>query len=701
MQKIYLPLSQGLMFFLALTVACTARQDGKHPYTNALIHESSPYLLQHAHNPVNWYPWGETALHKAQTDKKLIIISVGYASCHWCHVMEKESFQDTAVANLMNTHFVSIKVDREERPDVDQIYMNACQLVNSNGCGWPLNIVALPDGRPVYAGTYLPQKQWVEVLQKLQNLYEKDPKKMSEFAENLTRGVQEMDLLPDSRANTEFGKNKLDTIFKNWKPQLDTEKGGRQGQNKFPSPSNYEYLLVHYYLSKDPEALKAVTLTLDNMAAGGIYDHIGGGFARYATDPDWVVPHFEKMLYDNAQLVSLYAKAYQLSQNPLYKEIVYQTLAFVERELSNPEGGFYSSYDADSEGEEGKFYVWSKAEIDQALGADAALFEEYYNISEEGNWEEGKNIIFRNTDHQDILERFSVTEETLAKKLEAARQKLYQIRNKRVKPPLDDKILTSWNALMLKAYADAYRVFGEEKFLKKAVANANFILSKLTDGDRLNRNYKGGKASINAFLDDYANLIDALIALYQATFDEQWLKKAQKITEYTLKHFDDPKTGMFFYTSDLDPKLITRRIDVPDNVIPSGNSVMAINLYRLGHYFYKETYIEKSRKMLSAVSKNVQQYGYFYSHWAILMSFFVSEPYEVAIVGDDFAAKRRALDKKYLPNILLMGGKTEGTLPLLENKLREGRTTIYVCKNKVCKLPVTEVEKAWDLIRVE
>ena len=571
---------------------------------------------------MEWYPWGEAALKKAKSDDKLLIISVGYAACHWCHVMEKESFEDTTVANFMNKYFVSIKVDREERPDIDQIYMNACQLVNEGNCGWPLNIVALPDGRPIFSGTYLPKKDWMNVLQKLQDLYEKDPKEFTKYADELTRGVRELDLLPKSDEKVSFEIEDLEVSFLAWKKQIDFDKGGRYGTTKFPTPSNYEYLLMHHYLTDDEEALDAVMTTLEHMAAGGIYDHIGGGFARYSTDPQWKVPHFEKMLYDNGQLVGLYAKAYQMSQNQVFKDIVYETLEFVEKELTSPEGGFYSSYDADSEGEEGKYYVWTKAELDEMLGEDAAFFNEYYNIKENGNWEEDKNIIYRNVENQKLLEKYNLDTKNLKEKLTGIHKKLYQVRAKRVKPPLDDKILASWNALMISGYVSAYRVFDEDKFLKNAVKNANFIIEKFKDGDRLNRNYKDGKASINAFLDDYANTIKAFIELYQATFEEKWLNEAQKLTAYALKHFYDQESGLFFYTSDLDPKLITRRIDVADNVIPSGNSVMANNLFYLGHYFYKEDYINKARQMLNSNKENVIQYGYFYSNWALLMSYF-------------------------------------------------------------------------------
>ena len=663
-------------------------------YTNLLIHESSPYLLQHAHNPVNWYPWGDAAMQKAKAENKMLIISIGYAACHWCHVMEHESFEDTDVAKIMNEHFICIKVDREERPDVDQVYMTAAQLITGRG-GWPLNALALADGRPFYAGTYFPKNNWIQLLEYFIDLKKKNPISLQKSAEQVTAGIHAAEQVSFKETEKIFSLTGLDKQFSSMKANIDFNKGGANRAPKFPMPSVWAYLLHYNYLSKNEDALKAVTVTLDNMARGGIYDHLQGGFARYSTDANWHVPHFEKMLYDNSQLVSLYAQAYQLTKNMLYKKVVYETLAFVEHELTSPEGAFYSSLDADSEGEEGKYYVWTKAEVDNALGNDAGIFSTYYNITADGNWEHGNSILLRNETENEIAKQFDITVTGLNKMIDAAKVKLMKIREAKVKPGLDDKVLSSWNALMLQGYAKAYRVFGDEAFLNKAITNANFLLQAAIEADgEMTRNYKKGKSSINALLDDYAFTIAAFIELYQATFDEKWLMEANKITGYVLQHFFDPATKMFFYSHNRYANLIARKMEIPDNVIPSSNSEMAKNLFLLGHFLGKDDYVNIAKQMLVNVADDVQRNIYFYSNWGILQAWFTAPLYEVAILGHDFKNKRQEFDDHYLPDVIFLGGETEGKLALLENKLVAEQTTIYVCRDKSCKLPVMEVELA-------
>lgn len=669
-----------------------------HPYINALIHESSPYLLQHAHNPVNWYPWGDEALQKAKAENKMIIISIGYAACHWCHVMEHESFEDTTVAKVMNDHFVCIKVDREERPDVDQVYMAAAQLITGSG-GWPLNAIALADGRPFYAGTYFPKKNWIQMLEYFVDMQKKEPAKLVQSAEQVTNGIHMVETVNFKESERTFLMTDLDKQFANMKANLDFKKGGANRAPKFPMPSNWEYLLNYNYLSNNEEALKAVTVTLANMANGGIYDHLEGGFARYSTDAGWHVPHFEKMLYDNSQLVSLYAHAYQQTKDPLYKKVVYETLEFVQHELTSAEGAFYSSLDADSEGEEGKYYVWTKNEIEKILGADADVFSIYYNVTSTGNWEHGKNILFRNETDEATAKKLGLTVTELKSRIDMGKAKLMKERNARVKPGLDDKVLSSWNALMLTGYVDAYRAFGDESFLAKAVNNADFLLKHAIAKDgEMTRNYKNGKASINALLDDYAFTIAAFIDLYQATFEEKWLNEADKLTAYTLEHFFDPKSKMFFYTHNQYSNLISRKMEVADNVIPSSNSEMAKNLFLLGHFFYNEDYISKAKQMLINVEEDVQKNIYFYANWGILQAWLTQSLYEVAITGDDFKNKRQEFDRHYLPDVIFLGSKAQSKLALLENKLVPGQTTIYVCRDKTCKLPVTQVNDALQQI---
>lgn len=665
-----------------------------HKHTNALIHESSPYLLQHAHNPVDWYPWGEEALTKARKENKLLLVSVGYAACHWCHVMEHESFEDEEVAAYMNEHFVCVKVDREERPDVDQVYMNAAQLITGRG-GWPLNCIAMPDGRPIYAGTYFQKEQWLNVLSQVYNFVTQYPDKAEQQANSLTKGVQTSEMVVLNEQEIDLHEEDLDLIFKNWKKRIDYEEGGHEGAPKFPMPVGFQYLLNYYDHSGNQDALRAVLVTLDKMAAGGIYDQIGGGFARYSTDDIWKAPHFEKMLYDNGQLVSLYASAYQLTKNPRYREIVEETLEFTKRELTSKDGGFYSSLDADSEGEEGKFYVWTMEELKAILGNDAELVSAYYNATEKGNWEHKNNILLCSYNEEKLCKKFEISEEELAKKVAKAKVALMKARDKRIRPGLDDKVLTSWNGLMLKGYVDAYRCLGDKAYLETALTNAQFLLDEMKDEDhRLYRNFKNGKASINGFLDDYAFTASAFIALYQATFDEKWLKEARHLCRYAVEHFYDKQSGMFFYTSNLDPALIARKMEVSDNVIPAANSEMAKNLFVLGQYFYQETYLEMAGKMLNNVKEQTFRGNTYYANWDLLMLWLIQEPYQVAIVGKDYEAKRIELDEHYLPNAFLMGGATEGTLPLLENKLQKGSTTIYVCRDKACKLPTNEVKEA-------
>jgi uncharacterized protein YyaL (SSP411 family) len=663
-------------------------------FTNELIHETSPYLLQHAHNPVDWYPWGEKALQKAKDENKLVLISIGYAACHWCHVMEHESFEDVEVAKYMNEHFVCIKVDREERPDVDQVYMTAAQLLTGRG-GWPLNALALANGKPFFAGTYFPKENWMEMLHYFVDIQNKDPQALVEQAQKTTEGIKGSENISFVKEESIASVSDLNTIFKNWETNLDFKKGGNSRVPKFPMPSNWEYLLQYHSLSNDPKALKAVTATLDHMAFGGIYDQLGGGFSRYSTDADWLVPHFEKMLYDNAQLVSLYSHAYQLTKNPLYKSIVYETLAFIEKELTSTDGGFYSSLDADSDGEEGKYYVWTAVELNAILGQDAALFSAYYNATKIGNWENQKNILHRKLSETEIAQKFQISIDKLQATIKACKIKLTKVRSTRVKPRLDDKILTAWNALMLKGYVDAYRAFDEPAFLDKALKSADFLSKNMIGkSNQVMRNYKNGHASIHGLLDDYAFTISAFTALYQATFDEKWLYKAKGLNDYALTHFFDSKSGMFFYTHNEHSNLIVRKMEVADNVIPSSNSEMAKNLFFLGLYFDNADYTQKSKQMLTNLQKDIHRNISFYSNWGLVELQFVSPAYEIAIIGDDFEKARKEFDKNYLPNTIFLGGKTEGTLSLLEGKLSPKETTIFVCQDKVCKRPTTNVSEA-------
>ncbi len=667
-----------------------------HKHTNKLSQESSPYLLQHAHNPVDWYPWSDEAWAKAKQQNKLVLVSIGYSACHWCHVMEHESFEDEEVAKIMNEHFICIKVDREQRPDVDQVYMTAVQIMTGSG-GWPLNCFTLPDGRPIYGGTYFPKQNWTKILHTLADYFKNDPEKVFQYATELTAAVKNHELIPPMVEKPKFTASILNETIENWKKRFDNTEGGPMKAPKFPLPNNYQFLLRQQHFTNDATLLKHINLTLEKMAFGGINDQIGGGFARYSTDSDWKVPHFEKMLYDNAQLVSLYTEAYQQSKNPLYKNVVLETLEFVKRELTSPDGSFYSALDADSEGKEGKYYIWAVNELKQILGEDTKLVADYYNVNKIGYWEEDNYILLRKQSNTEIAKRFGITTAELQDKIYSVNKKLLTVREKRVRPGLDNKILTSWNALMIKGYADAYKVFHDKSYLHAAIQSADNIVNKLSRADgglyhALNVSSKEG--GINGFLEDYSFTIEAFIALYEVTFDEKWLQAAKKLAEYAMVHFHDSESVMFYFTSDLDAKLITRKMEIQDNVIPSSNSSMALSLFYLGKYFDNDEYLSLSEKMLKQVQDDITPYGSAYSNWAQLMQYFLNPFYEIAIVGKDVDEKRNSLAEHYIPNAIFVGSKVSSKLPLLENKFVEGKTLIYVCESKTCKLPTENTEEA-------
>ncbi|UXP30946.1 thioredoxin domain-containing protein [Reichenbachiella agarivorans] len=671
---------------------------GKHPYTNALINESSPYLLQHAHNPVDWQPWGNKALNQAKKENKLIIVSIGYAACHWCHVMEHESFEDLLIAEKMNENYVSIKVDREERPDIDQVYMNAAQLLTGRG-GWPLNIVALPDGRPVFAGTYFSKEDWDKILDYFHAMYKSDPQKMLDQAEKVTEGIAENEMPTFNQSALNYSADTAQHIANQLLSELDTVNGGKSGAPKFPMPVIYEYLMAESYYRNNPAIDQAIQVTLNKMSAGGIYDHLGGGFSRYSVDGTWTVPHFEKMLYDNAQLISLYSHAYQRYGTAAYQQTIVETIAFCKRELKDSLGGYYSSLDADSEGEEGKFYVWGVAEIDSLLGEKAQFFKTYYGISVKGNFE-GKNILERKGSLAQMAKEYGMTEAKAEGIIAEAKATLFHARSQRIRPALDDKILTSWNGLMIMGLVDAYFALGNEQYLADALETGEFLLGKqVFDGNRIHRNFKDGKSSIHGFLDDYAFSILAFVKLYEATFDEKWLYKAKELKEFASAHFLDDKTQMYYYTSDTDEKLIARKMELSDNVIPGSNSAMAQALFLLGQYFYDENDLKHAQQMIANSQANFSEHPYYYSNMARLYSMMGETLYEVAIVGPEAATKRNELAKGYIPNKILLGGKNEGTLDLLEGKRSEGNTFIYVCQNKSCQLPTQEVAQALKQIR--
>ncbi len=662
---------------------------------NRLSTETSPYLLQHAHNPVDWYPWGQDALQKAALENKLLLVSIGYSACHWCHVMERECFEDKSVAEIMNQHFVCIKIDREERPDVDQVYMLAVQLMTGRG-GWPLNCICLPDQRPIYGGTYFRKDDWKNILLAIADFWQTKPKEAEEYAERLTRGIDETEKLDLSNREIEFNEQSLKDIFEPWKQYFDHIEGGMGQATKFPMPNNWQFLMRYAHHFKDQTAFSITKLTLQKMAYGGIYDHLGGGFARYSVDPHWHVPHFEKMLYDNAQLLSLYAEAWQFFKSPLFKEVVYETVGWLQHDMLSPEGGFYSALDADSEGVEGKFYTFTRKEIDAVLGEDSKLFCEYFNITSKGNWEEeATNVLRRSEDDEVLAERAGMEPGALKQKVAACKQKLFVYREQRIKPGLDNKILASWNGLSIKGLCDAYKAFNEPQILSMALRNGEFILNNLKGRNgALVRLYNphAGKVFQPAFLDDYAFVAEGFINLYEVTFDERWLLEARNLCNYALQNFYDPGTGMLYYTSQNDTSLIARKHEILDNVIPASNSAMAHNLFKLGHLFNDEIYLDQARQMLRNVSEFIKTYGSGYSNWAMLLLNEVARFYEIAITGPEASSLRKGICQYFIPNKVLLGGN-KGTLPLLEGKFGP-ESRIFVCYNKSCQLPVNNVEDA-------
>jgi len=668
----------------------------EHKTPNNLIKSSSPYLKQHAYNPVNWYPWGEEALRKAKDEDKPMIISIGYSACHWCHVMEHESFENEEIARVMNEGFVCIKVDREERPDVDQIYMEAIQIMGLGG-GWPLNVFAMPDQKPFYGGTYFPPKKWLLVLKNIIEAFHQQRNQLEESAYEFAKSLSISDSEKYGLLDHEFfaDPESLNQMVLSMKKHMDLKEGGLKRAPKFPNPSIWKFLLTSNSIIKDAEVHDQIMLTLHKMANGGIYDQIGGGFARYSVDEHWFAPHFEKMLYDNGQLISLYSMAYQVEKAERFREVVYESIEFIKRELMSPEYGFYSALDADSEGEEGNYYVWNESELDRVLNDDSALIKSYYNTKSTGNWERGLNILHVTQVPGEFAAENGFSNEEFFAKLKSAKSTLLAIREKRVKPGLDDKILTSWNALMLKGLIDAYHAFGEESFLNLAEKNADFIEKNLFTSGRLLRSFSKHADLIQGYLDDYAFTIDAYLSLYQANFKRKWLNLAIELTDYTIAHFYDATEEFFFYTDQHAEKLIARKKEIFDNVIPASNSAMAYNLYVLGHLTENESYMEIYRNMISKITTMMIIDPQYLTNWGTLYALQTQPTAEIAIVGNDYRNYAHAIQQQFLPNKVIVADRQSNDLPLLQHRQAvDGKTTIYVCYNKSCKLPVHAVDDA-------
>lgn len=672
---------------------------------NHLIKETSPYLLQHAHNPVDWYPWCEEALQKAKQENKPIFLSIGYSSCHWCHVMEHESFENEEIAKIMNENFVSIKVDREERPDLDDIYQKTCQMATGQG-GWPLSVFLTPDQKPFYVGTYFPildsygRPGFGSILRQLAQAWKEKPQDVKKAAENFMANLQGADLVT---AHAKLEKLILDEAAVNLFQIADNTYGGFGSAPKFPNAANLSFLLRYSKLSKISKFSEFVLKTLNKMARGGIFDQIGGGFHRYSTDARWLVPHFEKMLYDNALLTVVYAEAYMLTKDTFYLDVIRKTLDFVLREMTSPQGGFYSALDADSEGEEGKYYVWSKKEIQEILGKDADVFCLYYDVTEGGNFE-GKTILNNNVAASTVAFHFGISEDKVRHLVEEGSKKLLEVRSKRIRPGLDDKILTSWNALMVSAFAKGYQVTDEKKYLEAAQNCLEFIEKNLVSDTQVMRTYKNGHARLNGYLEDYSYLINALIDVFEATAEARYLDLATNLANHTIDHFWDEKNNSFYFTADNHESLIIRPKSNYDLSMPSGNSVAVSALLKLYHLTQQQRFLEISVKTMEAFALAAAENPFGFGYLLNTIYLYLEKPTEITLLNPVNKEIADFVTKKFLPEAIVITVPAADKLAKLSKyqffagKEFTDETTVFVCKNFTCSLPLKTTQEIEPLL---
>ncbi len=675
-------------------------------HTNRLINETSPYLLQHAHNPVDWYAWGDEALQRALQEDKPILVSIGYAACHWCHVMERESFEDLQTASLMNQYFICIKIDREERPDLDHFFMDALQATSGNG-GWPLNMFLTSDGRPFYGGTYFPPQSmhnrisWKELLVQIHGAYQKRRADIEAQANNLIEHLQKSNQLKANNSfqvaqEEMFTPQQTQKIFNNIMGAADQVEGGFGHAPKFPQTYTIQYLLRYHHFTGNKEALDQATLSLKKMMRGGIYDQLGGGFCRYSTDSKWLAPHFEKMTYDNALLLLVMAEAFQLTADQEYKRVAVETIGFMQRELQAANGGFYAALDADSEGVEGKFYTWDKKEFEHILGDDATAIAALYDVTEHGNWEE-VNILHMQKSIQDWAEEIRLTEEEANTLLAEAKAKLMDGRSKRVRPSTDDKIILGWNALFNQALSKAGQAFGEEEWIGLAIQNMDFLLDSFenkADGQLLHT-HKAGISKYPAFLDDVAYLIQALLYLYEPTGSLDYLEKARALMLYAIENFSDESQLFFYYTPGFQSDILVRKKDLYDGAIPSGNSIMAWNLHRLGLLFDQQEWRKRAEKMLETVKDGAVKYPTSYGIWSNLLLEYTQGTHEVLVLGPQAQQIGQELLSRFVPNKVFMASSAARVgYPLMEGRSTSTGTLIYICRNYACSLPLSSSEEA-------
>ena len=681
----------------------------QHEHNNELIHESSPYLLQHAHNPVNWFPWSEAVLQQAKISNKPILVSIGYSACHWCHVMERESFEDRDVAAYMNDHFVNIKIDREERPDLDHIYMDAVQILTGSG-GWPLNVFLTSEGKPFFGGTYFPPEKkynkpsWKDILHFIIEIWNKNRNEAEEQANKLITHIQAASIsLNKPGINKTEILQKLDDDFFSASTQkilknADKEYGGFGTAPKFPQTFSIQFLLLYSYFYKDEESKAHALFSLQSMLNGGIYDHLAGGLARYSTDEKWLAPHFEKMLYDNALLIDVLCDAYQISGNDHFKKAIEQTIDFCKKEMHHYNGGFYAALDADSEGVEGKYYVWEIEEIQNILKEDAVVFCEYYNVVENGNWED-KNILHSKKSFHEFAVEKNIDSGFLEVSLEKSREKLLTIRNKRIRPSTDDKILLGWNALFLKALAKASAVLKNESYKQTALDLYEFIINNFSEnGSVIYHSFKNGKKKYHAFLDDYACLIQACITMQELTGEEKYLLQAKSLTEFVISEFKQEGGNLFFYTSKSQNDVVIRKVEVNDSAVPSGNSIMAENLLYLAKIFDHQEWQNQAEQMLAATLILVEMHPSSFSVWLSVMLKHCKGYKEIIITGGGALTLLREVLSNFIPNKIIQSSIVEKKYPLLKNKKFGNEGLIYVCENFCCSEPIESIMEFQKLI---
>lgn len=698
-------------------------KNGWAKYTNRLFLETSPYLLQHAHNPVNWYPWGDDAFKKAKELNRPVLLSLGYSTCHWCHVMEEESFEDVEIAKVLNQNYIAIKVDREERPDVDAIYMAAVLAINGSG-GWPMTVWLTPDRTPMYGATYIPARDgdrgtktgFLTMLMQFKKIYNEQPDKVADSAKRISNYIKER--LESSNAGELPDESSLHTAINYYKGAYDPKNGGMKRAPKFPSSMPNRLLFRYYRRTGDKKVLEIAENTLKKMASGGMYDHIGGGFHRYSTDDRWLVPHFEKMLYDNALLATSYIEAYQVTKNEEYKRVAREILDYVLRDMTSPQGAFYSATDADSIGpkghrEEGYFFTWTPEEIDQALSnKEAKLVKDYYQVTSGGNFDGGRTILNTPEFLSSVGKKQGLNENKARIVINQAKEKLYQERKRRQPPIRDEKILTAWNGLMISAFAKASFVFDDDKYKEMAVKASKFITDNLIKKDRLYRSYKDGKAKLNAYLDDYAFLIASLIDLYEATNDIEWLKRAITLDKTLEKYYEDKEKGGFFMNSSDHEKLLAKEKPSYDGAEPAGNSIQIMNLLRLHEFTTNDSYRKRAEEAFKAFSETLKQNPTALSEMLLALDYYLDKPMEIIIVKSSSGEDRTfvpLLRREFLPNkimgVVLSGAELKlhsKTIPLMENKVTfDGKTTAYVCRGGVCKLPTTEPKEFLQQINLK